>query len=114
MGRPAPRATHRFYAFQDQKRLDFHAFRRETRSRWEAWRNTMGGTETDKVFSGSIPKLYETYLVPLIFEPYAADLAHRLAFASRRACSNWPLARVSSPANWHPYSRNKRPSSRRI
>ena len=39
----------------------------------------MGGTETDKVFSGSIPKLYETYLVPLIFEPYAADLAHRLA-----------------------------------
>jgi ubiquinone/menaquinone biosynthesis C-methylase UbiE len=35
--------------------------------------------ETDKVFSGSIPRLYETYLVPLIFEPYAADLAHRLA-----------------------------------
>ena len=29
---------------------------------------------TDKVFAGSIPKLYETYLVPLIFEPYAADL----------------------------------------
>ena len=35
--------------------------------------------DTDKVFSGSIPKLYETYLVPLIFEPYAADLATRLA-----------------------------------
>ena len=34
--------------------------------------------ETDKVFAGSIPKLYETYLVPLIFEPYAADLANRL------------------------------------
>lgn len=33
---------------------------------------------TDKVFAGSIPKLYETYLVPLIFEPYAADLMHRL------------------------------------
>jgi ubiquinone/menaquinone biosynthesis C-methylase UbiE len=30
------------------------------------------------VFSGSIPKLYEEYLVPLIFEPYAADLANRL------------------------------------
>jgi SAM-dependent methyltransferase len=39
----------------------------------------MGGSETDKVFSGSIPKLYETYLVPLIFEPYAEDLARRLA-----------------------------------
>jgi SAM-dependent methyltransferase len=35
-------------------------------------------TSTDKVFSGSIPKLYERYLVPLIFEPYAADLAKRL------------------------------------
>ena len=42
----------------------------------------MGGSETDKVFSGSIPKLYETYLVPLIFEPYAADLARRLASRS--------------------------------
>jgi len=36
-------------------------------------------SDTDKVFAGSIPKLYETYLVPLIFEPYAADLANRLA-----------------------------------
>ena len=35
-------------------------------------------SDTDKVFAGSIPKLYETYLVPLIFEPYAAELANRL------------------------------------
>ena len=34
---------------------------------------------TDKVFAGSIPKLYETHLVPLIFEPYAAEVAKRLA-----------------------------------
>jgi SAM-dependent methyltransferase len=34
--------------------------------------------DVDKVFAGSIPKLYDTYLVPLIFEPYAADLANRL------------------------------------
>ena len=34
-------------------------------------------TDLDKVFSGSIPKLYDTHLVPLIFEPYAADLAQR-------------------------------------
>jgi SAM-dependent methyltransferase len=39
----------------------------------------MGSPEIDDVFTGSIPKLYETYLVPLIFEPYAADLAGRLA-----------------------------------
>jgi SAM-dependent methyltransferase len=42
----------------------------------------MNKPEGDKVFSGSIPKLYEQYLVPLIFEPYAADLAHRLASRS--------------------------------
>ncbi|OWW20634.1 SAM-dependent methyltransferase [Noviherbaspirillum denitrificans] len=34
-------------------------------------------TDTDKLFAGSIPKLYETLLVPLIFAPYAADLAAR-------------------------------------
>ncbi len=47
---------------------------------------TLNSPDTDKIFGGSIPKLYEEYLVPLIFEPYAADLAQRLA--SR------PLARV--------------------
>ena len=39
----------------------------------------MSATDTDKVFAGSIPELYDRYLVPLIFEPYAADLARRLA-----------------------------------
>jgi len=42
----------------------------------------MSNPDTDKVFTGSIPKLYETYLVPLIFEPYAADLVNRLASRS--------------------------------
>jgi SAM-dependent methyltransferase len=46
----------------------------------------MSGLESDKVFAGSIPKLYEEYLVPLIFQPYAEDLANRLA--------QRPLARV--------------------
>ncbi|HEX5057656.1 MAG TPA: class I SAM-dependent methyltransferase [Gammaproteobacteria bacterium] len=35
-------------------------------------------SSTDKVFAGSIPKIYDAYLVPLIFEHYAADLAQRL------------------------------------
>jgi SAM-dependent methyltransferase len=39
-------------------------------------------SDTDKVFTGSIPKLYDTYLVPLIFEPYAADLVNRLSSRS--------------------------------
>ena len=30
-------------------------------------------------FSGSIPEIYDKYLVPLIFEPYAIDLAQRAA-----------------------------------
>lgn len=39
-------------------------------------------SDIDKVFSGSIPKLYESHLVPLIFEPYAADIKQRLASMS--------------------------------
>src|SRR5574337_730938 len=35
-------------------------------------------SDTDEVFAGSIPKLYATHLVPLIFEPYATDLTSRL------------------------------------
>lgn len=34
---------------------------------------------TDSVFAGSIPDIYDEYLVPLIFEPYAADMASRVA-----------------------------------
>jgi SAM-dependent methyltransferase len=48
--------------------------------------NTLDSPDIDKNFTNAIPRLYEEYLVPLIFEPYAADLANRVA--SR------PLARV--------------------
>jgi ubiquinone/menaquinone biosynthesis C-methylase UbiE len=33
--------------------------------------------ESDKVFAGSVPENYDRYMVPLIFEPYAADIARR-------------------------------------
>jgi ubiquinone/menaquinone biosynthesis C-methylase UbiE len=36
---------------------------------------------TDKVFAGSIPELYNRLLVPMIFQPYADDLAERVAQA---------------------------------
>ena len=39
----------------------------------------MSTPDSDKVFAGSVPKIYETYLVPLIFQPYATDIAKRLA-----------------------------------
>ena len=37
----------------------------------------MGDTST--IFAGSIPQLYDRYLGPAMFEPYAADLARRVA-----------------------------------
>jgi ubiquinone/menaquinone biosynthesis C-methylase UbiE len=38
----------------------------------------MPASATDSQFLGSIPQMYEQYLVPLIFEPYAAELAERV------------------------------------
>ncbi len=59
-------------------------------------------TESDKVFAGSIPELNDTYLVPLIFEAYANDLAERAAAfepktdletaavkVTEKACHDW-------------------------
>jgi len=34
---------------------------------------------SDKVFAGSVPELYDKFMVPLLFEPYAEDMAARLA-----------------------------------
>lgn len=34
---------------------------------------------SDKVFAGSVPELYDRLMVPLIFDPYARDLAERVA-----------------------------------
>jgi SAM-dependent methyltransferase len=39
----------------------------------------MARLESDAVFAGSLPDLYDTYLVPLIFLPYATDLSLRVA-----------------------------------
>ena len=38
--------------------------------------------ESDKLFAGSIPENYDRYMVPLIFEPFAADMARRAAALS--------------------------------
>jgi ubiquinone/menaquinone biosynthesis C-methylase UbiE len=42
-------------------------------------------SETDKVFAGSIPEHYDRYLVPLIFEDFAEDIAQRVASLSPSA-----------------------------
>ena len=58
----------------------------------------MSSPDTDKVFSGSIAKLYEPYLVPLIFEPYASDLVNRLAAEASGNGSGEGQASHASPA----------------
>ena len=42
-------------------------------------------SQSDKVFVGSIPKIYDEYLVPLIFQGFAQDLAQRVAKLSPTA-----------------------------
>ena len=37
---------------------------------------------TDKLFAGSIPEIYDRFLVPLIFDSYALDLAERVAMTN--------------------------------
>jgi ubiquinone/menaquinone biosynthesis C-methylase UbiE len=52
--------------------------RRRTQTRLEAPK-IMANLHSDKLFTGSIPEIYEQYLVPLIFEHYARDLAKRVS-----------------------------------
>lgn len=40
-------------------------------------------SNSDKVFAGSIPDVYDAYVVPFVFESYAADLDARVGGSSR-------------------------------
>ena len=58
--------------------------------------------ETDKIFAGSIPEIYDAYLVPLIFEAFAKDIAERVAALSPRsvletAAGSGVVARALAP-----------------
>jgi SAM-dependent methyltransferase len=44
----------------------------------------MAMANADKLFTGNIPEIYERLLVPLLFEPYAQDLAGKVAGARPR------------------------------
>ncbi len=49
--------------------------------------------ETNISFSGSIPQMYDRYLGPVLFEPYAADLARRVAMSMLLVqCWKWLVA----------------------
>ena len=49
----------------------------------------------DSRFAGSIPSLYERYLVPLIFEPYAVDLCRRVSALNRQRATQAAEAALS-------------------
>jgi ubiquinone/menaquinone biosynthesis C-methylase UbiE len=56
-------------------------------------------SETDKLFAGSIPQLYDRYLVPLIFQPYAEAAAAAIAdlkpaFVLETACGTGAVTRA--------------------
>ena len=61
---------------------------------------------TDKLFAGSIPEIYDRFLVPLMFESYARDLAERVA--------NVKPQDVLGDGSWHrrPHTRNRIENSR--
>src|SRR5687767_8739506 len=45
---------------------------------YEIGQRPMTNPDTDARFTGSVPQIYQQHLVPLIFEPYAAELVSRL------------------------------------
>lgn len=63
----------------------------------------MGTRSGDAAFTGGVPELYERLFVPLLFAPYAADLARRVAALRPRAvletaCGTGVVTRVLTAA----------------
>lgn len=59
-------------------------------------------SSSDTVFAGSVPEIYDTYLVPLIFESFAANLARHVASESPKkvletAAGSGVVTRVLAP-----------------
>ena len=66
---------------------------------------------TDKEFTGSIPEIYDRFFVPLIFEPYAADMARRLAaLRPKRILEVAAGTGVVTRAQWRRHSLKRRSS----
>ena len=64
---------------------------------------------SDKLFGGSIPEIYDRILVPLFFEPFARDLAERLAglVVGVAPGALWRIIRAQPPSSC-PASRDLR------
>lgn len=55
-------------------------------------------TESDNLFGGSIPRLYDTHMIPLSFEAYAAGTAELVAGLSLGLSSKQPGSGVITRA----------------
>lgn len=59
-------------------------------------------SQTDRIFAGSVPEFYDRFMVPLIFAPYAEDMASRVAALSpgtilETAAGSGVVARALAP-----------------
>jgi hypothetical protein len=63
---------------------------------------------TDKLFAGSIPGIYDQFLVPLIFESYAHDLAERVAKVTPQDVLETAARPAPLPDKSHPCFRHTR------
>ena len=59
-------------------------------------------SESDAVFAGNIPKIYDSHMVPMLFAPFAEDLARRVVEGSPRdvleiAAGTGVVTRVLAP-----------------
>ena len=61
-----------------ERQADYRRIAATTAAGRSVWVYAHSPTIIDSAFAGSIPQLYEQFLVPLIFEPYAADLTSRI------------------------------------
>jgi hypothetical protein len=46
-------------------------------------------SDMNRSFAGSMPEFYDRFLVPVMFEPVARDLATRLKGQHRASCLSW-------------------------
>ena len=71
------RASAITFRIRDGVSVDGASGTSSTTSTWDTPDRAMSAS--DKVFAGSIPKVYDDYLVPLIFAGFAEDLAQKVA-----------------------------------
>jgi len=71
-------------------------------------------SDMNRSFAGNMPEFYDRFLVPVMFEPFAQDLARRLQGMQSGHVLELAAALVSSRAPWQARCLPRSPSPRRI